>query len=294
MLLLGMLYFCCFFHGFAIFSMRLRTCFILISHHFRPRTQTHSQIQRLVKPTKKPTGTSASSSSKKPSKKIWGSVTLPLFSFDVITTDVTAHLLHGNHSKFPKHTWASVMVRNANEKSESAKASEPASATSETASEEQQPQRDSKEQPLKEPLAEVDKAQRLHCINLQMVYFRAFVFSTFKALVLHHPIHSYDVNTAIDNCEETIMEVHFTDFLLKTCNHVQQDLKSKYQEDEIENGLKMSLVKATKSCFEMDSNHVTIKKKFVEILNKTFQLVPHSNDLYYYHPGSHRQHSLGK
>ena len=222
-----------------------------------------------------------------------------MFSFDVITTDVTAHLLHGNHSKFPKHTWASVMVRNANEKSESAKASEQVAseASNELPAQEQQLQDDSKEhqeqQPLKEPLAEVDKAQRLHCINLQMVYFRAFVFSTFKALVLHHPIHSYDVTTAIDNCEETIVEVHFTDFLLKTCNHVQQDLKSKYQDDEIENGLKMSLVKATKSCFEMDSNHVTIKKKFVEILNKTFQLVPHSNDLYYYHPGSHRQHSLG-
>ena len=191
------------------------------------------------------------------------------------------------------------MVRNANEKSESAKASEQVAseASNELPAQEQQPQDDSKEhqeqQPLKEPLAEVDKAQRLHCINLQMVYFRAFVFSTFKALVLHHPIHSYDVTTAIDNCEETIVEVHFTDFLLKTCNHVQQDLKSKYQDDEIENGLKMSLVKATKSCFEMDSNHVTIKKKFVEILNKTFQLVPHSNDLYYYHPGSHRQHSLG-
>ena len=89
------------------------------------------------------------------------------------------------------------------------------------------------------------------------------------------------------------MEVHFTDFLLKTCNHVQQDLKSKYEEDEIRNGLKMDLVKATKSCSEMDSNHVTIKKKFVEILSKYFQLVPHSQDLYYYHPGGHRHHSLG-
>ena len=192
------------------------------------------------------------------------------------------------------------MVRNANEKSESAKASE------------QQPPAAPAEQPLKEPLAEVDKPHRTHCNNLQMVYFRAFVFSAFKALVLHHPIHHYDVTTAIgtiwifmpkiglifcfisDYCEETIVEVHFTDFLLKTCNHVQQDLKSKYQEDEIENGLKMSLVRATKSCFEKDSNHVTIKKKFSEILLKTFQLVPHQNDLYYYHPGSHRQQSLGK
>ena len=148
----------------------------------RPRTQTHSQIQRLVsKQPKKPTAC------KKPSKKIWGSVTLPLFSFDVITTDVTAHLLHANHPKFAKHSWASVMVRNTNEsKSESAKASEPS----------QPPQQPPKEPP-KEPLAEVDKSHRLHCINLQMVYYRAFVFSTFKALLMHHPIHAYDVNTAI-------------------------------------------------------------------------------------------------
>ena len=108
-----------------------------------------------------------------------------MFSFDVITSDVTAHLLHANHSKFQKHSWASVMVRNANEKSESAKASE------------QQPPAAPAEQPLKEPLAEVDKPHRTHCNNLQMVYFRAFVFSAFKALVLHHPIHHYDVTTAI-------------------------------------------------------------------------------------------------
>ena len=54
----------------------------------------------------------ASTTSKKPLKKVWGSVTLPIFTFDVVTTDVTAHLLHQNNPKFKKHQWATVLVSN--------------------------------------------------------------------------------------------------------------------------------------------------------------------------------------
>ena len=45
-------------------------------------------------------------------KKVWGSVTLPIFTFDVVTTDVTAHLLHQNNPKFKRHQWATVTVSN--------------------------------------------------------------------------------------------------------------------------------------------------------------------------------------
>ena len=39
-------------------------------------------------------------------------MTLPIFTFDVVTTDVTAHLLHQNNPKFKRHQWATVTVSN--------------------------------------------------------------------------------------------------------------------------------------------------------------------------------------
>ena len=47
----------------------------------------------------------------------------------------------------------------------------------------------------KEPLAEVEKQLRLHCINLQMVYYRCFVTSVFKSLQMQYSFHSNDVQT---------------------------------------------------------------------------------------------------
>ena len=73
----------------------------------------------------------------------------------------------------------------------------------------------------KEPLAEVEKQLRLHCINLQMVYYRCFVTSVFKSLQMQYSFHSHDVQTAVDNCEENPNEIYFTDFLFK----VSKDLK---------------------------------------------------------------------
>ena len=83
----------------------------------RARTQTHSQIQRLKnnsdeKVKKKVT----EKCPKKSVKKVWGSVTLPIFAFDIITTDVTAQLLHGQNPKFKKHQWASVKINEKTEK----------------------------------------------------------------------------------------------------------------------------------------------------------------------------------
>ena len=99
----------------------------------RPRTQTHSQIHRLKQQdvgggrsiseaasgggsgcTKKKPPLPATAT-KKPVKKIWGSITLPILVFDVVTTDVVAHLLHQNNPKFKKHDWLTVKLSETNQ-----------------------------------------------------------------------------------------------------------------------------------------------------------------------------------
>ena len=93
----------------------------------RPRTQTHSQIHRLKQQDHLKKKSGSNTAAKKPVKKVWGSITLPVFCFEVVTTDVTAHLLHQNSPKFKKHQWATVLINNNNpvSKDESEKVSEP-------------------------------------------------------------------------------------------------------------------------------------------------------------------------
>ena len=101
---------------------------------------------------------------------------------------------------------------------------------------------------------------------------------------MHYPLHSDDVQTAVDNCEETVQEIHFTDFLLKACNHVQQDVKD--QDPQNEEKLKMEALNCAKTCSDQDKNHIIIKKKFNDVILNSFHLVPHNTDLYYFCPGA--------
>ena len=202
----------------------------------RPRTQTHSQIHRLKQQdnvgvrsiseaasacnTKKkpPLPTTAT---KKPVKKIWGSITLPVLVFDVVTTDVVAHLLHQNNPKFKKHDWLTVKLSETNQdqaNTNNGRESPIKNEESENMSEQQQ------NYPKKHSLFECEKSLRFQCMNLQSIYYRSFVTSVFKSLQLHQSLHSFDVQTAVDNCEENVEEIYFTDFVMKICNHIQIDM----------------------------------------------------------------------
>ena len=207
----------------------------------RPRTQTHSQIHRLKQQdvggvrsiseaassggesgcTKKKPPLPATAT-KKPVKKIWGSITLPILVFDVVTTDVVAHLLHQNNPKFKKHDWLTVKLSETNQdqaNTNNGRESPIKNEESENMSEQQQ-----QNYPKKHSLFECEKSLRFQCMNLQSIYYRSFVTSVFKSLQLHQSLHSFDVQTAVDNCEENVEEIYFTDFVMKICNHIQIDM----------------------------------------------------------------------
>ena len=203
----------------------------------RPRTQTHSQIHRLkqqdvagVRSISEAASTGSgctkkkpplpATATKKPVKKIWGSITLPVLVFDVVTTDVVAHLLHQNNPKFKKHDWLTLKLSAANQDQDQDRESPSIKKESENLSEQQQQQNN----PKKHSLFECEKSLRFQCMNLQSIYYRSFVTSVFKSLQLHQSLHSYDVQTAVDNCEENVEEIYFTDFVMKICNHIQIDM----------------------------------------------------------------------
>ena len=287
----------------------------------RPRTQTSSQIQTRTSKSKllsaqgayttsTPLATpgsagSAASQNKKsigqPRKKIWGSVTLPVFSFDVRMSSVVRHLLHQNNPDFKKPKCASVtgvlFKHHETEQRESESDSDPKSPNK------QQQQKDVEENDEDirlhgNPLAEVEKAMRIHAINIQMVYYRSFVAVLYKGLHRNLPLHSYDIQSAIVNCDEDVTNLDITDFIVKICNHVIQDCQNQDQPngEATEEGeavassscktrLSIEDIAKAKGCSEIFSNHTMINKKFNDILLDTFCLVPHSDDLYYYAPG---------
>lgn len=99
----------------------------------------------------------------------------------------------------------------------------------------------------------------------------------------------------MDNCEENVEEIYFTDFMMKICNHVQMgDYQLLGAPAEAASSttaaasklLKVERIVRGKPCSEYENNHAVIKKKFTDILSNSFQLVPHSNDLYYFCPTS--------
>ena len=71
-------------------------------------------------------------------------------------------------------------------------------------------------------LALVDKHLRIHCINLlNAAYYKAFVQQTFKSLQGGYPVHQFDLQHAIDHCDnEHVLEINITDFLQGVCGHL--------------------------------------------------------------------------
>ena len=49
---------------------------------------------------------------------------------------------------------------------------------------------------------------------------------------MHQALHSFDVQTAVDNCDENFQEIYFTDFLMKICNHIQIDVSKPVTDPE--------------------------------------------------------------
>ncbi|KAK7862806.1 hypothetical protein R5R35_004159 [Gryllus longicercus] len=67
----------------------------------------------------------------------------------------------------------------------------------------------------------VHKPNLLHyCKILSLAYSKCFVFTLFKSLHMAHDVHSIDVQAAVDECEETLIDIDITDYLKTVCGHL--------------------------------------------------------------------------
>lgn len=60
---------------------------------------------------------------------------------------------------------------------------------------------------------DINSSVRQHCKTLTLAHSKCFVVSLFKSLRFKIPIHSSDVQSAVDQCEEIVDEIEITEYL---------------------------------------------------------------------------------
>lgn len=111
--------------------------------------------------------------------------------------------------------------------------------------------------------------------RIEKRFYKAFVSVLYGSLQQGAPIHNDDVQQAVDLCDvESVVEVKLNDFLSSVCQHT---LGSSQTEER------------PKKCFENSLNHEVMRKKFSDILQKSFKNVPGPSEFYFYRNLSREQ-----
>ncbi|XP_063220375.1 KICSTOR complex protein SZT2-like isoform X2 [Bacillus rossius redtenbacheri] len=161
-----------------------------------------------------------------------------------------------------------------------------------------------------------------HCEVLNLIHSKCFVFSLFKALHVNQTIYSQDVQAAVNQCEDALVEINITSFLKTVCGHM-KDFISRLKVDELkqksvenspfhqcaspctEKDVPASSVTSTEDdaaysypishlyqhgpCQPHYLFHQLIKEKFFRILTVSFQPVPSHPDFYFCAPASDKR-----
>lgn len=126
-----------------------------------------------------------------------------------------------------------------------------------------------------------------HCKQIKASYHRAYVTSLFTSLQLSNFIHSADVDSAVEECNETSVEIDFTRFVKVVCAHLKEFWLG--QELDLFNVTKscaaehftLELLQQPDSCSRLKNRHAQIKEQFLAILSEFFRVVP-SNTRFFF------------
>ncbi|RZC33025.1 SZT2-like, partial [Asbolus verrucosus] len=113
---------------------------------------------------------------------------------------------------------------------------------------------------------------RHHCKTVILVHSKCFTISLFIALHRDIYVHSMDVQSAMDQCEESITEIDITEYVLTICGHIKH-----HKEDKIE----VKQLRQATPCNELKSLHALIKDKFFKMVNVAFIPIPTNADFYF-------------
>ncbi|XP_014246112.1 KICSTOR complex protein SZT2-like isoform X2 [Cimex lectularius] len=115
-----------------------------------------------------------------------------------------------------------------------------------------------------------------HCKVITQAFNKAFVEALFKSLHSNHKICSIDIQSAVDECEETLLEIDITKYMQTVCGHCKHLLK-----EDMLVANSSQFIPSTCLPPELFPLHKLIKQRFLEILTVCFKSVPTSPEYFF-------------
>ncbi|XP_076285950.1 KICSTOR complex protein SZT2 isoform X2 [Lasioglossum baleicum] len=112
-----------------------------------------------------------------------------------------------------------------------------------------------------------------HCKRVSLAHCHCYVVAVYKSLVLQQPLSYEDMEAAVEQCEETLIEIDITNYLRCVCRHL-----NKLSEKDTLDQLKHS------ACEDVEPLHDLIRDKFERIMTVAFRPVPAHPEFYYCSP----------
>ncbi|XP_011685281.1 PREDICTED: protein SZT2-like isoform X1 [Wasmannia auropunctata] len=109
-----------------------------------------------------------------------------------------------------------------------------------------------------------------HCKLLSLAHCHCYVVAVYKSLALQQSLSYEDMEAAVAQCEENLIEINITNYLRSVCRHL-----SMLPEGDLLNQLKIS------ACNDVKPLHSLIKNKFKKIMAVAFRPVPAHPEFYY-------------
>lgn len=109
-----------------------------------------------------------------------------------------------------------------------------------------------------------------HCKLLSLAHCHCYVVAVYKSLALQQSLSYEDMEAAVAQCEENLIEINITNYLRSVCRHL-----SMLPEGDLLNQLKIS------ACNDVKPLHSLIKNKFKRIMAVAFRPVPAHPEFYY-------------
>ena len=109
-----------------------------------------------------------------------------------------------------------------------------------------------------------------HCKLLSLAHCHCYVVAVYKSLALQQSLSYEDMEAAVAQCEENLIEINITNYLRLVCRHL-----SMLPEGDLLNQLKIS------ACNDVKPLHSLIKNKFKRIMALAFRPVPAHPEFYY-------------
>ncbi|XP_049806805.1 KICSTOR complex protein SZT2-like [Schistocerca nitens] len=69
-----------------------------------------------------------------------------------------------------------------------------------------------------------------HCKLISLAFYRCYVYTVFKSLRQSYVMHGADIQAAVAECEENLIEINITSFLMTACGHL-KDIQANSQKD---------------------------------------------------------------